>query len=61
MPRNDGIRYGAGGQAMQEIVEEPKPTKTLTKKEDKEVQVLEERLVEMPVEVESEEQEDEEF
>ena len=59
MPRNDGIRYGAGGQAMQEIVEEPKPTKTLTKKEDKEVQVLEERLVEMPVEEESEEQEDE--
>ena len=56
MPRNDGIRYGAGGQAMQEIVEEPKPTKTLTKKEDKEVQVLEERLVEMPSEIESEEE-----
>ena len=59
MSRNDGVRMGAGGQVMQEIVEEPKPTETLTKKEDKEVQVLEERLVEMPVEEESEEQEDE--
>jgi|LUMV01.1.fsa_nt_gb hypothetical protein len=62
MPRNDGIRMGAGGVVMQEIVEEPKRTRKTTKKSPKaKVQVLEERLVEMPSDVEPEEKEDEEF
>ena len=55
MSRNDGVRMGAGGKVMQEIVEIPKPAKKETKQRPAEVQVLEERLVEMPVEVESEE------
>ena len=55
MSRNDGVRMGAGGQVMQEIVETPKPAKKETKQRPAEVQVLEERLVEMPVEEESEE------
>ena len=62
MPRNDGIRMGAGGVVMQEIVEEPKRTRKTTKKSPTaKVQVLEERLVEMPSDVEPEEKEDEEF
>ena len=28
MPRNDGVRMGAGGAVIQEVVEEPKPEKT---------------------------------
>ena len=60
MPRNDGIRMGAGGIVMQEIVEEPKRTRKTTKKSPKaKVQVLEERLVEMPSDVEPEEEKDE--
>ncbi len=60
MPRNDGIRMGAGGVVMQEIVEEPKSTRKPTKKSPKaKVQVLEERLVEMPSDVEPEEEKDE--
>ena len=60
MPRNDGIRMGAGGVVMQEIVEEPKRTRKTTKKSPKaKVQVLEERLVEMPSDVEPEEEKDE--
>ena len=62
MPRNDGVRMGAGGALMQEIVEEPKLAKKVTKRRPKaEVQVLEERLVEMPSEIESEEEKDEKF
>ena len=63
MPRNDGVRMGAGGAVIQEIVEEPKPEKTNqspkaeeTEADEAEVQVLEERLVEMPSEIESEEE-----
>ena len=60
MPRNDGVRMGAGGQVIQEIVETPKPTKKVTKQRPKdEVQVLEERLVEMPSE--TKEEKDEKF
>ena len=60
MPRNDGVRMGAGGVVIQEIVETPKPKKTVTKRRPKaEVQVLEERLVEMPSDVEPEEEKDE--
>ena len=60
MPRNDGVRMGAGGVVMQEIVETPKPVKKVTKKRPQaEVQVLEERLVEMPSE--TEEEKDEKF
>ena len=60
MPRNDGVRMGAGGVVMQEIVEEPKRTRKTTKKSPKaKVQVLEERLVEMPSDVEPEEEKDE--
>ena len=60
MPRNDGVRMGAGGAVIQEIVEEPKPEKTnqspKAEADEAEVQVLEERLVEMPSEIESEEE-----
>ena len=60
MPRNDGVRMGAGGVVMQEIVEEPKRTRKTTKKSPKsKFQVLEERLVEMPSDVEPEEEKDE--
>ena len=45
MPRDDGVRYGAGGQVMQEIVELPKQGESLTEKQNKNVQVLEERLL----------------
>ena len=31
MPRDDGVRYGAGGQVMQEIVELPKQEKSISK------------------------------
>ena len=60
MPRNDGVRMGAGGAVIQEVVEEPKPTKKVTKKRPTtEAQVLEERLVEMHSE--TEEEKDEKF
>jgi hypothetical protein len=49
---------GAGGAVMQEVVEVPEPEKT-TQSPKVEVQVLEERLVEMPSEMESEEEENE--
>ena len=40
MPRNDGVRYGAGGQVLQEIVEAPKVYgKPLAQKQNKKVSV----------------------
>ena len=35
MPRDDGVRYGVGGQVMQEIVELPKQEKSIAKKQNK--------------------------
>ena len=35
MPRDDGVRYGVGGQVMQEIVELPKPEKSMAEKQNK--------------------------
>ena len=50
MPRNDGIKYGAGGTIMEIL--EPTPVK---KKETKKVEILEERIDDtLPSEVELE-------
>jgi hypothetical protein len=59
MARDDGVRMGAGGQAMlQEIVEVPEVPKpkatTLAEKQEAKVEVLEERLVDLPSDVEAE-------
>ena len=61
MPRDDGVRYGAGGQVMQEIVELPKQEKSIAKKQNKKVQVLEERLLDDLPDEELEEDDDEDF
>ena len=61
MPRDDGVRYGVGGQVMQEIVELPKQEKSITKKQNKKVQVLEERLLDDLPDEELEEDDDEDF
>ena len=61
MPRDDGVRYGVGGQVMQEIVELPKQGKSLTEKQNKKVQVLEERLLDDLPDEELEEDDDEDF
>ena len=60
MPRNDGVRYGAGGQVLQEIVETPKRATTLAEKQKKKVEILEERIVDtIPSDVEPEEEKNE--
>ena len=61
MPRNDGVRYGAGGQVLQEIVEAPKGNgNTLAQKQNKKVEILEERIVDtIPSDVEPEEEKNE--
>ena len=61
MPRDDGVRYGVGGQVMQEIVELPKQEKSMAKKQNKKVQVLEERLLDDLPDEELEEDDDEDF
>ena len=61
MPRDDGVRYGVGGQVMQEIVELPKQEKSIAKKQNKKVQVLEERLLDDLPDEELEEDDDEDF
>lgn len=61
MPRDDGVRYGVGGQVMQEIVELPKPEKSMAKKQNKKVQVLEERLLDDLPDEKLEEDDDEDF
>ena len=61
MPRDDGVRYGVGGQVMQEIVELPKPEKSMAEKQNKKVQVLEERLLDDLPDEELEEDDDEDF
>ena len=61
MPRDDGVRYGVGGQVMQEIVELPKQEKSISKKQNKKVQVLEERLLDDLPDEELEEDDDEDF
>ena len=61
MPRDDGVRYGAGGQVMQEIVELPKQGKSMAEKQNKKVQVLEERLLDDLPDEELEEDDDEDF
>ena len=61
MPRDDGVRYGAGGQVMKEIVELPKQEKSMAKKQNKKVQVLEERLLDDLPDEELEEDDDEDF
>jgi hypothetical protein len=56
MPRNDGVRTGGGGKVMiQEIVEMPSeaPLKTFGEKQKK-VEVLEERLMDLPSDTEPE-------
>ena len=61
MPRDDGVRYGVGGQVMQEIVELPNPEKSMAEKQNKKVQVLEERLLDDLPDEELEEDDDEDF
>ena len=61
MPRDDGVRYGVGGQVMQEIVELPKQEKSIAKKQNKKVQVLEERLLDDLPDEDLEEDDDEDF
>jgi hypothetical protein len=61
MPRDDGVRTGAGGKVMmQEIVEVPSeaPLKTLAENQKK-VEVLEERLMDLPSDTEPEVDDDE--
>ena len=60
MPRDDGVRIGGGGKVMiQEIVEVPSEApKTLAEKQAK-VEVLEERIVDLPSDTEPEVDDDE--
>jgi hypothetical protein len=60
MARDDGVKIGAGGKSMlQEIVEVPTAPVPLAKKQNKEVEVLEERLVDLPSDTEPEVDDDE--
>ncbi len=43
MPRNDGVRYGAGGVIM-EIAEEPVQTEEPKKTKKRKTEILEERI-----------------
>jgi len=64
MPRDDGVRYGAGGQPiLKEIVEVPTSSPPLaTRTKSKKVEVLEETIRDtIPSDVESEGDDDEDF
>jgi hypothetical protein len=56
MARDDGVRIGAGGKAMlqeiAEVPEVPKPKATTLAEKQAKVEVLEERLVDLPSDVE---------
>jgi len=59
MARDDGVKIGAGGAVIQEIVEVPSAPVPLAKKQNDKVEVLEERLVDLPSDTELEVDKDE--
>ena len=62
MARDDGVKIGAGGSVIQEIVEIPSAPVPLAKKQNKKVEVLEETIKDtLPTDIEPEVDDDEDF